>query len=344
MSILTRQVNKSLLSCLLNVEVVATKTSLARFSSVSAGVKPEQVPNVPLSSKYTYTRDGSIWDDAKRSFYEENGFIVIRNLVPKKECDKYIERFKDIANGKVQVPGLTIQKDIAVKDQPRTENTVYKLQDLFLDEPLFQYCKYEPLLDHVQAVCGSNIVAIHTMLINKPPDSGLKTSRHPLHQDLLYFPCRPENSIVAAWTALEKVNRENGCLVALPGTHKGNLLEHDYPDWETGANALYHGVKKFNANDKRVYLEMNAGDTVFFHPLLIHGSGANRSSGYRKAISCHYASSSDCTYVDVMGTGQEKLAKEILDIAYRRAGVRITDYAALWQFRSQLVRGERCKL
>jgi ectoine hydroxylase-related dioxygenase (phytanoyl-CoA dioxygenase family) len=27
------------------------------------------------------------------------------------------------------------------------------------------------------------------------------------------------------------------------------------------------------------------GDTVFFHPLLIHGSGTNRSPGFRKVNS-----------------------------------------------------------
>ena len=31
---------------------------------------------------------------------------------------------------------------------------------------------------------------------------------------------------------MEKVNRENGCLVVLPGSHKGELLQHDYPEWE----------------------------------------------------------------------------------------------------------------
>ena len=31
---------------------------------------------------------------------------------------------------------------------------------------------------------------------------------------------------------MEKVNRQNGCLVVLPGTHKGELLRHDYPEWE----------------------------------------------------------------------------------------------------------------
>ena len=71
------------------------------------------------------------------------------------------------------------------------------------------------------------------MLINKPPDPGTKTSRHPLHQDLHYFPFRPANRMVCSWTAMEeKIDRNNGCLVVLPGTHKTELLQHRYPEWE----------------------------------------------------------------------------------------------------------------
>ena len=33
---------------------------------------------------------------------------------------------------------------------------------------------------------------------------------------------------------MQQVNRENGCLVVLPGSHKGELLPHEYPKWEVG--------------------------------------------------------------------------------------------------------------
>ena len=56
-----------------------------------------------------------------------------------------------------------------------------------------------------------------------------------MHQDLHYFPFRPADRIVCAWTAMERVNRRNGCLVAVPGTHSGTLLEHVYPEWEVCA-------------------------------------------------------------------------------------------------------------
>jgi phytanoyl-CoA hydroxylase len=31
---------------------------------------------------------------------------------------------------------------------------------------------------------------------------------------------------------MESINRANGCLVAIPDTHKAEHLEHDYPEWE----------------------------------------------------------------------------------------------------------------
>lgn len=45
---------------------------------------------------------------------------------------------------------------------------------------------------------------------------------------------------------------------------------------------MYHGIKDFDPNAPMVHLEMDAGDTVFFHPLLIHGSGTNTTKGFRK--------------------------------------------------------------
>jgi phytanoyl-CoA hydroxylase len=42
---------------------------------------------------------------------------------------------------------------------------------------------------------------------------------------------------------MEKINRQNGCLVVLPGTHKGELKEHAYPDWEVSNKLLFGLIK-----------------------------------------------------------------------------------------------------
>lgn len=44
------------------------------------------------------------------------------------------------------------------------------------------YCSLPEILQYVECFTGSDIMAMHTMLINKPPDPGSKSSRHPLHQ------------------------------------------------------------------------------------------------------------------------------------------------------------------
>lgn len=77
---------------------------------------------------------------------------------------------------------------------------------------------------------------------------GKKTSRHPMHQDLHYFPFRPVDKIVCAWTAMEKVNRQNGCLVVLPGTHTGTLNEHNYPEWEVQYERLIQKGESIQTN------------------------------------------------------------------------------------------------
>ncbi|KAG7168080.1 Phytanoyl-CoA dioxygenase, peroxisomal-like 2, partial [Homarus americanus] len=106
----------------------------------------------------------------------------------------------------------------------------------------------------------------------------------------------PANRIVCAWTAMEKINRDNGCLFVIRGSHKGVLEQHDYPDWEH----------------------------------------------YRKAIACHFASS-ECDYIDVKGTTQENIAKEIEEVAVTK-GIEGLNFKDIWKFRSRLVRGVEINL
>lgn len=295
--------------------------------------------------QFRYTLNNNMLSREQRLFYEENGFLIIPKLVPLDYLEKYEQRFKDICDNKVNDSAVfTIMKDISYTNKSTNERVINKIQDFAYDKVLFEYCQLPQIVDYVECFCGPNIKAMHTMLINKPPDSGSLTSRHPLHQDLHYFPFRPADRIVCSWTAMERVNCDNGCLVAIPGSHTGELLDHDYPSWEGGVNKMYHGIQSLNNEtmSKRVHLEMEAGDTVFFHPVLIHGSGANRTNGFRKAISCHYAAS-ECDYIDVRNTSQEIIQEEIRELA-RKRGVDVPDMKYIWQLKSRLIRGQEVNL
>ncbi|XP_043822570.1 phytanoyl-CoA dioxygenase, peroxisomal [Dromiciops gliroides] len=298
------------------------------------------VPSSVNPQKFQYTRDNDVLTLEQRQFYEDNGFLIIRKLVSDADIQRYRDKFERICRKEVEPPGIEIMKDVTIVKSAISphENVTTKIQNFQNDEELFSYCTLPQIVKYVECFTGPNIMAMHTMLINKPPDSGKKTSRHPFHQDSHYFPFRPHNSIVCSWTAMEHIDRNNGCLVVLPGTHKGPLKPHDYPKWEGGNNIMYHGIQDYDLNQPRTHLVMEKGDTVFFHPLLIHGSGRNKTEGFRKAISCHFASS-DCYYTDVKGTIQENIEKELQDFVEKKYGISDIQLKDVWKIRAKLVKG-----
>ncbi|KAH7973789.1 hypothetical protein HPB49_005300 [Dermacentor silvarum] len=275
---------------------------------------------------FRFTLDSCRLSDEQRRFYEDNGFIIMRNLVSSRDLETYKKRFQDIADGKLKVPGLVVMKDISKVDADHSEHVVNKLQELYMDEVLFSYCTLPQILDYASSFCGPNLTAVHTMLINKPPDTGALTSRHPLHQDLYYFPFRPADRIVCAWTALEKVTRENGCLVAIPGSHHGELLEHGYPEWEVCSSRRVQCA---------LLLWLYILTTVIICSMVCSISllicvcmhAHSTVSVASQAISCHYAAS-ECEYIDVEGSVQDPIAEEVLEIFHKRfPNIPVKNYA-----------------
>lgn len=321
-----------------------------RIALLKNHLAQERVAIEPIvnQSNYVYTVDETadkVLTKEQRDFYEENGYLVIRNLMTSEELKRWDDRFVDICRNPEKRPlGMQILRDISVVkkggSKENHEKAIGKIQDWQEDPVLFEYCQHPNILKYMQCFCGYDVKTVHTMLISKQPNVG-KTTRHPLHQDLMYFPFRPAERIACSWTSMVPVNRENGGLVVIPGTHKGELVQHTYPDWESegGVNKAYYGIKNFPKDAKFIYLEMQPGDTVFFHPLLIHGSGTNKTDQYRRSISCHYASSK-CQYVDPKGTHTEPLAKEIVDYASKLFGGTDMTYIDIWKFKSKLAAGK----
>lgn len=259
--------------------------------------------------------------------YHEKGYIVVKKLLNDKEVQFFRSRFNEIVTKEIEVEGMIRMRDISLATQMKKEgrkevngvNEVFKIQDWQNDEELMKYCKNKKIIDHVESLIGSNLISIHTMVINKPSDLGTGSSKHPVHQDLLYFPFRPSNKIVASWTALEKITHENGCLYVSPGSHKGGLFAHERDD---SGNSGYVGITEKVTTDTykkygKIEVPMEAGDTIFFHPCLFHGSGPNLSKGFRMAISCHYAGG-DCLFTNTLPKHNWSILDEVFEVPLRK--------------------------
>ena len=225
--------------------------------------------------------------------FRESGYVLLRGLVDAEARTRYEQRFVELIEGREHPPDMVVMRDVMVVKgvvEPETPlHAINKILNFESDPTLFDYARDPRLLavarELVDEPPDAPLHVISTNVFNKPPGVD---GRHPLHQDLRYFRLRPPEGIVAAWTALSPCSRESGCLAVLPGSHRGRFHEHGDPDWEH-VNAAFYGIEGVDT-EARVHIEMEPGDTVFFHPLLIHGSGRNRGNGFRRAISAHYAS------------------------------------------------------
>ncbi len=120
---------------------------------------------------YQYTIANGALTNEQRDFYEKNGFILIKNLISSDKLDTYKGRFQTICSEKIKIPGMTVMKDVAIAKSEflEGEKAITKIQDFCYDDELFNYCSLPEVAEYVKSFAGNNIMAMHTMLINKPP-------------------------------------------------------------------------------------------------------------------------------------------------------------------------------
>jgi ectoine hydroxylase-related dioxygenase (phytanoyl-CoA dioxygenase family) len=138
------------------------------------------------------------------------------------------------------------------------------------------------IFDTVTELIGPALGA-QSMFYFKPP-----TARgQGLHQDNLYLRAHPETCI-AAWIAIDDCDAENGALVVVPGTHAMEVVCPDVPADLTQSFSAGPVVAVPDGLSV-VQTEMRAGDVLFFHGSLVHGSKPNTSaSRFRRSLILHY--------------------------------------------------------
>lgn len=121
-----------------------------------------------------------------------------------------------------------------------------------------------------------------------------------LHQDLFSLPFRPADRIVCALTPILPDPQSAAALSFLLalGSHRSSQMLTIDDD----SMIIYEPVPRTSDDTStRKQLLLNAGDTIFYHPLLSHALPAFASGGSPASlVSCHFASS-ECEYVIMSG-------------------------------------------
>jgi phytanoyl-CoA hydroxylase len=113
----------------------------------------------------------------------------------------------------------------------------------------------------------------------KPPGSSRPT---PPHQDNYYFNLKPPQALTI-WMALDRVDRENGCLRYVAGSHVRGLRPHATSQILGFSQGIVDYGKEDEAREVQIHLQ--PGDAVVHHCELIHRADPNLSqSRHRRAF------------------------------------------------------------
>ena len=211
--------------------------------------------------------------------YNQDGYLILRGFLNQEEVSKLYQIAIDdkaMSKNAINVNDSTGKRSkLSLWYKPGDD--VYGL--LTRSESLVN--SVNQLLDGDAAVCH-----FHSKLMQKEPKVG---GAWEWHQDYGYWYKNEfllPDQMMSVMVAVTDANIENGCLQVIKGSHKMGRVEHGFSGEQVGASQHYVNLALQTMG--LVFVELNAGDVLFFHSNLLHRSEANLSDKARwSMISCY---------------------------------------------------------
>lgn len=159
----------------------------------------------------------------------------------------------------------------------------------FHDPRLFEFLICDEVLDLVEPLIGPNIGLWSSHFIAKEPYLGRAT---PWHEDSAYWEGRLDSmdKIVTVWLAIDRTDRENGCMRVIPGTHLNGGFS-DYASVDKNSNTFDTEIRPELIDESQaVYFELQPGFCSLHDGRIIHGAEANTSPRRRAGYTMRYFS------------------------------------------------------
>ncbi len=214
--------------------------------------------------------------------YKRDGHLIVENVVAEEELDALRKRTDQIATGEVPYPVESLEYEPTAKGDERSLASLRKINKPSLDAVLAAHTRHTGNLEIVEKLIGPDVKLFGDQFFIKPPGGIEKT----YHQDSPYFKIEPM-ALVTAWTALDDVTLENGCMYVVPGSQNGGPLDHSEP-WMVGDRQDMKIPDSEIDYAKERPVTMKGGDVSFHHSLILHRSGPNNTSKFRRGLAVHY--------------------------------------------------------
>ncbi len=211
--------------------------------------------------------------------FEREGYLVVEDLLGQSEltaCRVEIDRLHHLAaqlEAAEDPRSQEFQREPYARVAKRDDGLplLRKIEQTGEFSEVFRnLAAHRRLIEILQELIGPDLLQYRSTLMLKPAFHG---SAHKLHQDSAYWPIDPP-TLVTVSIALSEATPANGCFRVIPRSHQWGLQ-----DWGRIARSQEEGLTDRADIDRSDEIEvpLAAGSALFFHSLLVHGSGPNRS-------------------------------------------------------------------
>ena len=255
-----------------------------------------------------------------REQYEQSGYVVLPGFLPDTIVDGMrvaVERMVDSMASRLLDEGTIPQtfQDDPIETrflrvfQHDPDNASIQFSEELRVDAFFDLITYPDLLDLAGAVLGHEI-RLAPGYFARPKAFPNKRFQSFWHQDPAYlllgnqgFPrsAFDDIRIMNVWTPLVPVDRNNGCMQFLPGTHRDGMANHvplpphDYLEIERPA------LDPCLAKGPIIDVALDPGDVVLFNTLLFHQGQDNHSDMVRWSLDFRFQDARQPTLIDREG-------------------------------------------
>jgi ectoine hydroxylase-related dioxygenase (phytanoyl-CoA dioxygenase family) len=233
-------------------------------------------------------RDGVCYiisDDEKQQFLDK-GYCVLHDVLTTEEVAAFEDTYMAFARGEVSGMGRDFCDMSGPYDRAFED---YALINAMLPRkyrPELQGNIYEQLTQSIaEQLIGETAVYDYDQFLSKKPSKG--DAAFAMHQDLGYWPIgTPDTMTTTCSLALDDADAENGCLAVVPGSHLEAALRAHHPVYKSDDDDIRGGghtlALEMKPNDETVLLPVRRGDVTVHNERIVHGSGGNISSRWRR--------------------------------------------------------------
>lgn len=217
--------------------------------------------------------------------FQQDGYLVIPGFLPEPTVARVEQGIADAcaASGAVDRDrgGFNLEK---AGDDPfdhsagiKRPGMMRKIQGAVFEVPALQEVfAGEAMLDCMEDLMGPEIYYHSSKVFFKAARGGCAK---PWHQDAAYWQ-NYEPRQITVWIAIHDASEENGCVWAIPGSHRLGIVPHV-------SNELQVPESRIDVA-KAVPVPVPRGGLLIFHSLVLHMSKPNTSDRDRWAIICDY--------------------------------------------------------